>query len=62
MERIRLIQQMAEEALEGKAEGEPTEGFSGMNRVITRDHFRLNYNDLALKKERFGDDYEAVAP
>lgn len=62
LERIRLIQQIAEDALEGKAEGEPTEGFSGMNRVITRDHFRLNYNDLALKKARSGDDYEAVAP
>lgn len=54
LERIRLIQQIAEDALEGKAVGEPTEGFGGMNRVITRDSFRLNYNDLALEKERSG--------
>ena len=62
LERIQLIQEIAEEALAGNIDGEPTEGFSGMNRVITRDGFRLNYNELALKKERFSKDYETVAP
>ena len=52
LERIQLIQTMAEEALAGKIDGEPTDGFGNMNTVITRDGFRLNYNDLELKKER----------
>ena len=61
-ERVRLIEEIATEALEGKIEGEPTEGFSNMNRVIVRDGFRLNYNDISLAKERFSKDYETVAP
>lgn len=62
LERIQLIQTMAEEALAGKIDGEPTDGFGNMNTVITRDGFRLNYNDLELKKERFAQKYQSVQP
>lgn len=62
LDRIKLIQTMAEEALAGKIDGEPTDGFGNMNTVITRDNFRLNYNDLQLKKERFAQKYQTVQP
>ena len=62
LERIKLIQEIAEDALAGKVDGEFTEGFSNMDRVIIRDGFRLNYNELALKKERFSKYYDTVAP
>lgn len=62
LDRIKLIQTMAEEALAGKIDGEPTDGFGNMNTVITRDNFRLNYNDLQLKKERFVQKYQTVQP
>lgn len=52
LERIQLIKEIAEDALEGKVDGEPTEGFSNMDRVIIRDGFRLNYNEASLAKER----------
>jgi flavin reductase (DIM6/NTAB) family NADH-FMN oxidoreductase RutF len=60
--RVNLIEEMAVEVLEGKVEGEPTEGFSNMNRVVVRDGFRLNYNDINLAKERFSKHYDTVAP
>jgi glyoxylase-like metal-dependent hydrolase (beta-lactamase superfamily II) len=60
--RVKLIEEMAVEVLEGKIEGEPTEGFSNMNRVVVRDGFRLNYNDINLAKERFSKHYDTVAP
>ena len=62
LERIQLIQTMAQEALDGKIDGEPTGGFGNMNTVITRDGFRLNYNDLELEKERFAQKYQSVQP
>jgi flavin reductase (DIM6/NTAB) family NADH-FMN oxidoreductase RutF len=62
LERIQLIQTMAQEALDGKIDGEPTGGFRNMNTVITRDGFRLNYNDLELEKERFAQKYQSVQP
>lgn len=62
LERIQLIQTMAQEALDGKIDGEPTGGFGNMNTVITRNGFRLNYNDLELKKERFAQKYQSVQP
>lgn len=52
LDRIRLIQTLAEEALAGKIEGEPTDGFGNINKVIVRDNFRLNYNDLMLEEEK----------
>lgn len=61
-ERVKLIEEIAAEALEEKIDGEPAEGFSGMNRVITRDRFRLNYNAQALERERFAKRYDTVAP
>lgn len=62
LERIQLIQTMAQEALDGKIDGEPTGGFGNMNTVITRNGFRLNYNDLELEKERFAQKYQSVQP
>ncbi len=62
LERIQLIQTIAQEALDGKIDGEPTGGFGNMNTVITRDGFRLNYNDLELEKERFAQKYQSVQP
>ena len=62
LERIQLIQSIAEDALAGKIDGEPGEGFTGMNRVITKEGFRLNYNYLNLEKERFAQKYSTVQP
>lgn len=53
LERIKLVETMATELLEGKAEGadEGAHG-TGMDRVLTRDRFRLNYNSARLQAER----------
>lgn len=60
LERIKEIQEIAEEALAGKIDGEPASGY--MNRIITRGDFRFNYNDKALEKERNEWDYTRVSP
>ena len=53
LDRIKLIETMAIELLEGKANG-TNEGVhgTGMDRVLIRDGFRLNYNAARLEKER----------
>lgn len=53
LDRIKLIEAMATELLEGKVDGsgEGVHG-TGMNRVIVRDGFRLNYNAAKLEEER----------
>lgn len=53
LDRIKLIETMAIELLEGKANG-TNEGVhgTGMDRVLIRDGFRLNYNAARLKAER----------
>ena len=53
LERIKLIETMAIELLEGKANG-TNEGVhgTGMDRVLIRDGFRLNYNAARLETER----------
>ena len=53
LDRIKLIETMATELLEGKANG-TNEGVhgTGMDRVLVRDGFRLNYNAARLKAER----------
>ena len=53
LERIKLIETMAIELLEGKANG-TNEGVhgTGMDRVLVRNGFRLNYNAARLETER----------
>ena len=53
LERIKLVEAMATELLEGTAEGtgEGVHGM-GMDRVLVRDGFRLNYTAARLQKER----------
>ena len=53
LDRIKLIETMATELLEGKANGlgEGTHG-TGMDRVLVRNGFRLNYNAARLEAER----------
>ena len=53
LDRIKLIETMAIELLEGKANG-TNEGVhgTGMDRVFVRDGFRLNYNAARLEAER----------
>lgn len=60
LERIKEIQEIAEDALAGKIDGEPASGY--MNRIITRNDFRFNYNDKALEKERSEFNYVTVSP
>ena len=53
LDRIKLIEAMATDLLEGKVDGigEGVHGM-GMDRVLVRDGFRLNYNAARLKAER----------
>lgn len=53
LERIKLIEAMAAELLEGNVDGigEGVHG-TGMDRVLVRDGFRLNYNAARLAEER----------
>lgn len=62
LDRIREIQEIAEEALAGRIEGEPSKGMGNMNRTITRNGFRFNYNDKALEKERSESRFVTISP
>lgn len=55
LERIKLVEAMATELLEGKVDGisEGVHG-TGMDRVLVRDGFRLNYSAEKLQAEREG--------
>lgn len=62
LDRISSLRKISEELLEGTLEGEHNTSHMNLDRIVIRDGVRVNYNDLSLKKERFGKDYETVSP
>ena len=62
LERIKEIQEIAEGVFFGQIEGEIGQDMGNMNRIVTRNGFRFNYNNKALQKEREEFDFITVAP
>ena len=61
LERIQTLEQVSEDLLAGKLEGTPNP--NGMlNRSVERSGVFVNYDELALKKERFSQAYDTVVP
>ena len=52
LDRIKLIETMATELLNGKVDGEEIVHGMGLDRVLVRDGFRLNYTYEKLQEER----------
>lgn len=62
LKRISELQQISTEVLAGNLEGEAVEGGTGLNRVISRDGIKVNYNNRALEKELFLLRHDIVEP
>ena len=62
LERIKEIQDIAEGVFFGEIEGEHGQDMGNMNRIVTRNGFRFNYNNKALEKERAEFDFVTVDP
>lgn len=62
LDRIKEIQEIAEGVFLGQIEGEKGKDAGNMDRIVTRNGFRFNYNNEALQKERADFDFVSVAP
>ncbi len=62
IQRIEDIQKIVEEVLAGTLEGEDTGSRNGLNRIVTRDGVRVNYNYEKAEAERFRTGYRKVTP
>ena len=61
IQRIEDIQKIVEEVLAGTLDGEDTGSRRGLNRIVTRDGVRVNYNHEQAEKERLMNAYTKVA-
>ena len=62
IQRIEDIQKIAEEVLAGTLDGEDTGSPRGLNRIVTRDGVRVNYNHKQVVEERSRVRYVSVSP
>ena len=60
--RIEDIQRIVEEVLAGTLEGEDTGSPRGLNRIVTRDGVRVNYNHEQAVEERSRASYVSISP
>ena len=60
--RIEDIQRIVEEVLAGTLEGEDTGSPRGLNRIVTRDGVRVNYNHEQAMEERSRTSYVSISP
>lgn len=62
IQRIEDIQRIVEEVLAGTLEGEDTGSPRGLNRIVTRDGVRVNYNHEQAVEERSRASYVSISP
>lgn len=62
IQRIEDIQRIVEEVLAGTLEGEDTGSPRGLNRIVTRDGVRVNYNHEQAMEERSRTSYVSISP
>ena len=62
IKRIEDIQRIVEEILAGTLDGEDTGSSRGLNRIVTRDGVRVNYNHEQVVEERSRSGYVSVSP
>ena len=62
IQRIEDIQRIVEEVLAGTLEGEDTGSPRGLNRIVTRDGVRVNYNHEQAVEERSRASYASISP
>lgn len=62
LERIQNLKKISEELLAVTLEGELNTSHAMLDRIVVRDGVRVNFSELALKKERFSKNYNTVAP
>jgi glyoxylase-like metal-dependent hydrolase (beta-lactamase superfamily II) len=62
IQRIQDIQKIVEEVLAGTLEGEDTGSPRGLNRIVTRDGVRVNYNHEQAVEERSRASYVSISP
>ena len=62
IKRIEDIQRIVEEILAGTLDGEDTGSSRGLNRIVTRDGVRVNYNHKQVVEERSRSGYVSVSP
>ena len=62
IQRIEDIQKIVEEVLAGTLEGKDTGSSRGLNRIVTRDGVRVNYNHEQVVEERSRAGYVSVSP